>query len=226
MPGRNEVMAVRGGLDRVDVEVVVRLVGAGRDAGVALVEGDVVQGLPVVQDGAGGDVDLLEYPVQHRAARRPTAVGEVAGNLEVADDQGGVDAGQIELVLVRADPVVGADGGDDVVLEVGDHVPAGGVGGEPGGRRLPPGDDRLSAVGLQATVGVRLLPGGGPQRGTGRVGDQRPRIGGAHVGEEQIAAGDQVAAGDHVERRTPGCGRPGRGGLIAVAARRTVPPAA
>src|SRR5262249_34561545 len=64
---RDEVVAVRLLLDRVDVEVVVRVAGrraaGARQRDVRLVDRDLVEAVPVEEDLARRDVDLLDDAV-------------------------------------------------------------------------------------------------------------------------------------------------------------------
>jgi hypothetical protein len=114
---RHEQVAVFGEVDGVDVEVVV---GARRwQRLVALVERDVIEAMPLEEDPASGDVELLDDAVQDLAVLRAADGGQIARNGVLDRDERGALGRQAEFVLVRVEPIAGAEGAklavDDVV---------------------------------------------------------------------------------------------------------------
>jgi len=69
VPSRDEQVAVVVEADRVHVEVVIDV--ARRDGRVALVGENVVEAVPLEDDTAGGDVDLLDDRLEDGAVRGP-----------------------------------------------------------------------------------------------------------------------------------------------------------
>ena len=119
--GRQQQVAVGRDRDRVDVQVVERRgLGAPGERRVRVGDRDVVQAVPLEQDLAGSDVDLLHHAGQRDPLGRAADCGQVRGPRPVGGDQRGVLRADHELVQVRLQPVARLDGGDGAVRGVGD----------------------------------------------------------------------------------------------------------
>jgi hypothetical protein len=81
----------------------------------------VVEAVPLEQDAAGGDVDLLDDAVEHRPADRPADRREVVRHLVVDRDQRRPLRRERELVAVGAEAAARLRGRDHVVVLI-DHV--------------------------------------------------------------------------------------------------------
>src|SRR5215212_9724518 len=75
--GRDEQVSVVVYVHGVDVEVVERRLEIGWWFEIRLFQGHVLQAVPLEEDLAGPDVDLLDYTVEHGAVRRAPYGGEV-----------------------------------------------------------------------------------------------------------------------------------------------------
>src|SRR5215211_8717871 len=116
---------------------------------IRLLQGNVLQAVPLEEHLAGLDVDLLDYPVEHSAVRRTPYVGQIPRHLTVNRDQRRVLWGDEELVVV---PFVAVAGPDPLYLPirvVADHVLAL---AKPRVESLPPGEHLLALVSLHLEV--------------------------------------------------------------------------
>src|SRR5690349_9227030 len=100
VPGRDDKVAVGVLFDRVEVDVVPRLFGDRRRAAERLVEGYVVERVPLEHDPAGGDVDLLDDSIEGPAFRLAADSGQVPDNGVVDNRQDRAVGGQLAFVLV------------------------------------------------------------------------------------------------------------------------------
>ncbi len=155
VPGRDDEVAVGGDVDRVDVEVVVRVARLLR---VALVERDVLEAPPLPEQPSAGDRHLLDDAADDASVRRAADGGEVHRHRLVARDVGGAAARQHQLVQVGRAVSAGREAGDLAVGGVEDDVlaDAEAVLGLP----LPPGEHGLAAVAARAEVHRRVGRGG------------------------------------------------------------------
>ena len=121
VPARDEQVAVVVEVDGVDVEVVVGVALGHRR--VAVVERHVVEAVPLEEDPAGCDVDLLDDR-RRRPCRRfgPPTEERSYGTLVVDRDQRRPLRCQCELVPVGVEAVAGMHGRDDVIRAVDDVV--------------------------------------------------------------------------------------------------------
>ena len=110
--GDEQVLVAVDG-DRVQVHVVP--IGAERPVG--LLEGDVVEAVPLQQHPAAGDVDLLEHGVLDVAGRRSADRTQVVRHHQVGGQQRGAAVGQQELVQVAGAPVARVDCCERLVRE-------------------------------------------------------------------------------------------------------------
>jgi hypothetical protein len=106
----------------VYVEVVVGLLEVGRGCRVRLLRADVVEGAPLEEDLAALYVYLLGHAVYHEAVLGPPVGGEVHRRLGVDGDEGGVAAGDQELVVVPGEAFAGLEPRYLLVGVVEDHV--------------------------------------------------------------------------------------------------------
>jgi hypothetical protein len=113
----------------------------------------VVEAVPLPDDFAGGDVDLLGDAVEYLAVGRAAVFREVVRDRVVGGDQRRAAVGEPELMLVGIEPVARRDGGDLLVVLVEDHVLAGAVPGAARALADVEGQDRLAAVLLDPEVG-------------------------------------------------------------------------
>src|SRR5215218_4373977 len=173
---------------------------------IRLLQGNVLQAVPLEEHLAGLDVDLLDYPVEHSAVRRTPYGGQIPRHLTVDRDQRRVLWGDEELVVVPLVAVAGPDPGYLPIRVVADHVLAL---AKPGVVALPPGEHRLSPVGLHLEVeGVLLiiaLQGMEPHRITTLANDQRSILAQAARpwlllrGDEDVTGGRAARLRAHVD---------------------------
>src|SRR5207302_8945406 len=142
-------------LDRIEVDVVVRrsflpLRLAGRRR-VRLVEPDRWPAVPLPQDLAGRNVDLLDDAVEDPALLRSADGGQVDVELVVDREQSRVSRSDHELVDVAGIAVAGADLRDLPVPVVVDGVVA--AADAHRCAPAPPGENGFAAVLLHLEVG-------------------------------------------------------------------------
>ena len=146
---RDEHAAAGERLDRVDVEGVVE--GAVGRRGVGVAQRDVAERVPLPGHEAGAHVDLLHDRVDERGQRARRRAGQVHQHRRVDGEQRVALGREAELVDVHRVAVAGVHDVQRAVAGVGDHALAEAVGGH-GHRALPPGQDRLARVVLDAQV--------------------------------------------------------------------------
>ena len=188
---RDEQVAVGLLLDRVDVEVVHRRLRVLRHVHVGFADPHVIERVPIPEDLAGGDVDLLDDAVQDLPA---------AGGDGVIDaDQRRPARGQLQLVQVALQPVAGLHPRDLVVGLVGDDPRSRAVAGLALHLALPPGQHRLALVALDAEVVRGLARGRGlePQQPAVGVEDRRAALIRAALGGDQDVGVGVAAGGEH-----------------------------
>ena len=114
----------------------------------------VIEAVPLEQDLAGGDVDLLRDAVDHLTVGGSADRREVVGHGLVDGDQCCSLWGEAELVLVGGESVAGLDDRDLLVVLVEDHILACAVtGAAPDCLADVEGEDELAAVLLDAEIG-------------------------------------------------------------------------
>ncbi len=128
---RDQQVAARLGIDRVEVEVVPRR-GPARRFDFGLGCRDVVEAVPFPAHEARVHVDLLDRRVDDRAACRAVHRAQVAADRVVGRDVGDVVRGELELVQVGLQPVAAGD-------------PRDGLDSGSSSRRLRPGRSRARA---------------------------------------------------------------------------------
>jgi hypothetical protein len=218
--GARRRLAARGDRDRVDVQVVERRgCGPAGKRRVGVGDRDVVQAVPLEQDLAGRDVDLLHHAGQRHPLDRAADLGQVRGPRPVGGNQRGVLRADHELVQVHLESVARLDGGDGAVRGVGDDRLALPVALDD--LPFPPGEHGLAPVALDLEIhpaltlagreaGVRRVPDDAAaavhdhQPGHPRAGERIARRGHDEVLRARAAAARAVVAGD---------GQGGRGGV-------------
>src|SRR5215213_10380341 len=121
--GTDEQVVVVVDIYGVDVEVVVaeaRIVR--REAGVGLLDTDVIEASPLEDDLLGLDIHLLDYPFPHRAIFWSTNRGQVRSPRSVGHQERGVLRGDEKLVQVPRVAVACAHPAYLAVGVVEDHV--------------------------------------------------------------------------------------------------------
>ena len=178
---RDQQVAVRQRIDRVDVEVVedARALRGNRAVGVR--DRDVRERIPLPHHKAGLDVDLLHDAVVDQAAARAANAMEVPMNRRIGRDESGVLRCDPKVVQVRVQTVARVDLGDRRVAAAVHLVDALAV--ELDRATLPPGQHRLPLVGLHVEVErarwvVRRVK---PYERPRRADDHRPRPTGPRV---------------------------------------------
>ena len=199
VPRRDDQRVVRPRLDRVDVEVVVRRRRVLRDLGqVRLVQRDVPEAVPLEEDAARRDVDLLEDRVERVAVARAADGAQVLRYLPIDRDQRRPLRREQELVLVAGETVPRAHLRDPPVGAVGDLVAP-----LPDALRraaLPPREHRPALVALDAEVGGPRPHRVEPDDLAVVFDDQRPRLGVVLLRREEEIPGSRVAdAPRHLE---------------------------
>ena len=170
----DEQIAVRQLVDRVEVEVVVQLVLLGTAIGVG--DRDVVERVPLEEDEAGPQVDLLQDAVPHEPVGRTADGAEVGSDQVVGVDQRRSVRGEPEVVQVLGVAVARADAHEGAVGGVVDDSLA------PAEAAcllaLPPGEDGLALVALHLeVVGLEIARHRvEPDQPAGRVQDHRPTL--------------------------------------------------
>ena len=174
VPPRHEEPVVALRLDRVDVEVVERLGLVLRHRLVRLGDGHVRRAVPLEQDLAARNRDLLDDGLRDLAVRRAAERREIGRDLPIDGEQRRVSLRDQELVDVAGEAVARGHVGDHVVPVVGDDVAA--VSDAFGGLAAPPREDRPPAVALDAKVGdaVRVERVGSRRHGRRRRGSSVP----------------------------------------------------
>src|SRR5215211_1462657 len=177
---------------------------------VGLLQGNVLQVVPLEEHLPAFDVDLLGDPVEHRAICRATYGGEVDGHLGVDGYQRRVLGGDEELVVVPLVAVACPEAGYLAVGMVKDHVLA--LAGA-GVMALPPSKHRLPFVGLHLEVErvlfVVALQGMKPHRLTAVVDNQRgiltgpARPGFFLRGDEDVTGGRTASLRPYLEDWRP-----------------------
>ncbi len=185
---RDQQVAVRPHVDRVQMEVVERLAALGTV--VALLEGDGVEAVPLEQQAPRRDVDLLDHVVEHLAVALASDGAQVASDRAVGGHQRRPLRGDRHVVDVGAVAADGADAPDLAIRLVEQHVLA--VPPPGGEAALPVGEHRPTAVGLDVDVehlgaGLARLE---PHRAAAVIGDQdavwpRPVVAPTGVEEEE-----------------------------------------
>ena len=197
---RDEQVAVGRDVDRVDVEVVERLLhGAAR-----LGDVDVVEAAPLEEHTPARQLQLLHDASDHGRVAPSADRGEAHRPLLPARDQRRTLGRQQELVLVLAAVVAGAEARELTVGRIRDHVLTRAV--APGGRALPPRQHGLAAVALDAEAeGGQRRGGLEPDDLAGVVEDQRPALARARVrrDEQQSGRGARRCGAHDVEDRRP-----------------------
>ena len=213
--GGDEQVAVGGDVDRVAVEVVE----AGADAGVRLLDGDVVEAVPLEQDPAAGKLELLDDPADDRSAPRAARAAKIGRHDLVRGDERGSFRRQQELVHVGRTTVARREPRDDAVRPVDDHVRP--IGETVPALALPPRQHRLSAIqadpqvhrtgrdgrmepdGLAAAVDDQTAALARPRR---RREEEEPGRGRAAVAQHTDGGGLQIRPRvEAVHERGPAC---------------------
>src|SRR5215207_7949514 len=178
--GRDEQVFVIIYVYGIDVEVVERRLEIRWWFVIRLLKGHVLQAVPLKEHLAGLDVDLLDYPVEHSAVRRAPYGGQIPRHLTVDRDQRRVLGRDEELVVVALVSVAGPDPLYLPIRVVHEHVLAL---AKPRVVSLPPGEHRLSLIGLHLEVEsvflIITLQGLEENRLTAIVDDQRCVLAGA-----------------------------------------------
>jgi hypothetical protein len=147
--------------------------------------------VPLEDDSARGDVDLLDDAVEDEAVPRPADRVQVLRDLPVDRDERRAARGDEELMLVAGKSVPGVHLADAIVRAVEDLVlPA-----ADSLRRgtLPPREHGPVAVALHAKVGRAWSHRVEPDDLAVVVGDQRPRLRDVLLRREEEIAGRGVA---------------------------------
>src|SRR5215211_7734818 len=147
---------------------------------IRLLQGNVLQAVPLKKHLAGLDVDLLDYPVEHSAVRRTPYGGQIPRHLTVDRDQRRVLGRDEELVVVALVAVAGPDPLYLPIRVLHEHVLAL---AEARVESLPPGEHLLALVSLHLEVErvflCITLEGMEPYRLTAIGDDQRGVFAGA-----------------------------------------------
>src|SRR5215218_169036 len=121
---------------------------------IRLLQGNVLQAVPLEEHLAGLDVYLLDYSVEHSAVRRPPYGGQIPRHLTVDRDQGCVLGRDEELVVVSLVAVAGPDPLYLPIRVVHEHVLAL---AKACVESLPPGEHLLALVCLHLEIERVLL---------------------------------------------------------------------
>ena len=194
--------------DRVHMEVVQRLLLRGIARGLAvglggLRERNVVDAVPLEDDTAGGDVDLLDDAVVHVAVPRPADRREIGRDLAVDGHVRGPTRSELKLVQVACEPATRANTCDRPIRVVVDHVRAP-AHADLADRPDPPREHRLAAVALNAKVrGLnRRRELVEPDDAAAVVHDQRSAgLRGRLLGDEDVAGSRMTRRVRHARNR-------------------------
>ena len=185
----------------VEMERVVRLAALLRGGPDRLRERDRPQRVPLEQDRAAVDVDLLDDVVLDDAVAPPAELRQIPGHRLVGDGERGAARGELELVRVHPVAVAHPDGRHRAVAGVDD--PAGAIAAVERHAALPPGQDRLAVERLAAEVEGLVVAGERvePDRLPLPVEDQRPLRAGPALGrDEDRVRGGVGRRGDDLHR--------------------------
>src|SRR5919107_2240732 len=177
----------------VDVEVVESRLEVGRRSVERLVQLDVVETVPLEEHLPTLDIDLLDYPFQHRTVDGAPHTGQVPTHLTVDRDQRRILGRDHELVVIPLVAVAGSDSRYFPVGMVTDHILALTVSRVVS---LPPGEYPLSPVRLDFEVegiGLGILQGMEPHRLSAGVDDQRRVLGGGLLPRTLLRRDEDVA---------------------------------